>query len=135
MMKNKIKTLKDLEERANHLIKVIVQSGNKREITKTFLEIECLITGSCICDLCPEWDKDTYILYEFGRCIVPTKILQLVKERHYNTKRWVYVQPLYTSLYEKLFDDILPTTSPRASLNNEAKAICNIRISLPEMQK
>lgn len=47
----KVKDRRELEERTNHLISVITESGNKR----AFRELECLITGSCICDLCPEW--------------------------------------------------------------------------------
>lgn len=128
---HKVKSVTELEERTNALIQVILQSANKRDLTKAFREIQCLITGSCICDLCPEWDKDTYVVYEFARCIVPTKILQLIKSRHYNTKRWIYIEPLYTSLYESLNDDILPTTSLKASLDDEAKTICKIKIVLP----
>ena len=133
MKLQKVKDRRELEERTNHLISVITESGNKRDITRAFRELECLITGSCICDLCPEWDKDTYVVYEFSRCIVPTHILQLFKARHYNTKRWVYVLPLYTSLYEKLFDDILPNRPTLASLNYERIVDCNIKIRIPNI--
>jgi hypothetical protein len=130
---NKVKSIKELEELVNNLHKVIILSGNKREITKAFKHLECLATGACICDLCPEWDKNTYILYEFSRCIIPSKIFQLIKEMHYNTKRWAYIKPLYISLYEKVFDDILPDTPNIASIEDEQKARCYIKIVIPKM--
>jgi hypothetical protein len=120
----KVKTRKDLEESISKHIDVLLTSGNKRYITASFRELECLITGQCICDLCPEWDVDHGPLYEFSRCLIPTRILQLVKARHYNTKRWSYVLPLYSSLFEKLFDDILPTTGNMASLESEKSVKC-----------
>lgn len=106
-----VQTIAELEELANTLIHVILHSTNKRRLTRAFREIRCLITGCCLCDLCPEWEhKDVAVLYEFSRCIVPTKILQRIKHRHHQTRRWVYIAPLYRCLYESLFDDILPCT-------------------------
>jgi hypothetical protein len=48
----------------------------------------------------------------------------MIKDRHYNTKRWSYVLPLYSSLFEKLFDDILPTTENLAYLEEEKSVKC-----------
>ena len=123
-MKEKVKTKKELEERIRACIDVLLTSGNKRLLTSSFRDLECLLTGQCICDLCPEWDVDHGPLYEYSRCLLPTRILQLVKAHHYNTKRWSYILPLYSSLFEKLFDDILPTTGNMASLEDEKKVTC-----------
>jgi hypothetical protein len=126
---DRVKSVKELQERINHLLRVVLVSGNKRDITAAFKALECLITGSCICDLCPEWDKDVEILYEFSRCLVPPRILQLIKSRHSRSKRWEYIQPLYASLYEKLFDDILPSTPHMADVKYEQKVKCKIHLS------
>lgn len=123
-MKEKVKTKKELEERIRACIDVLLTSGNKRLLTSSFRELECLLTGHCICDLCPEWDVDHGPLFEYSRCLLPTRILQLVKEHHYNTKRWSYILPLYSSLFEKLFLDILPTTGNMAYLKEENKVTC-----------
>ena len=48
-------------------------------------------------------------MYEFGRCLVPTRIMQLIKERHHGSDRWTYVQPLYAQLYAALYEDLDPT--------------------------
>ena len=124
MKKKQVKTRKDLEELIRKHIDVLLTSGNKAHITASFSKLECLITGQCICDLCPEWDVDHGPLYEFSRCLIPTRILQMIKDRHYNTKRWSYVLPLYSSLFEKLFDDILPTTGNMVYLEEEKKVKC-----------
>lgn len=133
MKKDKVKSIPELEELVNSLHKIIIHSGNKRDIIKAFKKLECLSTGSCICSFCPEWDKNTDILFEFSRCIIPSRIFQLLKARHYNTKRWVYIKPLYTSLYEKVFDDILPNTTNIASIGAEQNSVCNIKIVIPKL--
>lgn len=68
----------------------------------------CLLRGECVCDLCETWDKNVFIVFELGRCLVPARFLQLVKERHYNSKRWSYVQPLYTELFNTMYSDVSP---------------------------
>jgi hypothetical protein len=47
-----VKTISELEERANTLIGVILHSANKnkRDLTKAVRYIQRLITGACICD-------------------------------------------------------------------------------------
>lgn len=49
-----------------------------------------------------------YLVFEFARCLVPSRFLQLVKQRFYGTNRWSYVKPLYTDLYETLYEDLSP---------------------------
>ena len=101
----------DVSKESKRLQDIILFSKTKREITKAFEGLKCLITGRCICDLCPEWDKDTYIVYEFGRCIIPSRFLQLIKEVHVKSKRWSYIQPLYRELYQILYEDLISDTN------------------------
>ena len=49
-------------------------------------------------------------MYEFGRCLVPSRFLQLVKEVHLKSKRWDYIKPLYRDLYSNMYEDLLPDT-------------------------
>ena len=105
-----IKSLNEVHQEVNRLEKVILLSKKKTEITKAFKDLICIVTGNCICDSCPEWDKDTYIVYEFGRCLVPSRFLQLVKELHLKSNRWEYIQPLYREFYAILYADLNPET-------------------------
>lgn len=91
-------------------MRTILLSSNRRDITRAFRGLECLVRGKCICDMCPGWPDDVGILYEFERCLVPTRFLQLIKARHIHTKRWEYVQPLYASLFQTVMQDVLPDT-------------------------
>lgn len=106
----KVATLAELQERTDALMRTILLSSNRRDITRAFRGLECLVRGKCICDMCPGWPDDVGILYEFGRCLVPTRFLQLIKARHIHTKRWEYVQPLYASLFQTVMQDVLPDT-------------------------
>jgi len=106
----KVDSINDAIEKANTLYEIILLSRRKREIIKAFKDLLCLITGKCICDMCESWDKNTYIVFEFGRCFVPSRLMQLIKERHFGTKRWEYIQPMYAQLYETVYEDLDPTS-------------------------
>lgn len=95
-----------MTQRAQALSSTILLSRRRPEITQAFASLRCLITGECICDACDTWD--TRIVYEFGRCLVPSRFLQLVKEAHITTPRWAYVQPLYADLFAALYEDLAP---------------------------
>lgn len=104
----KLKTVKSVYEESNRLQETILFSGNKKDITEAFAKLQCMITGKCICESCPEWEKDTMVVYEFGRCIIPTRFLQMIKELHYESPRWSYIQPLYRDLIGLLYEDLSP---------------------------
>ena len=65
--------------------------------------------------MCPEWGKHDFLVMETGRCLVPSRFLQLIIERHLNTKRWAYIQPLYNELFKELNSDILPSIEKQES--------------------
>ena len=125
----KIDKVKDLVKQVESLSKTILLSTNKRDITRAFDKLKCIITGSCICNTCDTWDKDVYIVYELGRCLVPTRFFQLVKERHYKSPRWAYIQELYRDLYMTVNDDILPETGVFHSSGTTEDQKCMYSIS------
>ena len=63
---NKIKSLDKVYKEVDRLQKVILFSKKKNEITNAFKDLTCIISGKCVCESCPEWDKDTFVVYEFG---------------------------------------------------------------------
>lgn len=63
-----------------------------------------------MCDLCDTWDGSVDVTYEFGRCLVPSRFMQLCKDRHMRTSRWAYVEGFYRDLYDVLYDDIKPSS-------------------------
>lgn len=69
--------------------------------------MRCIVTSECICQFC-DGTKGINFVFEFGRCLVPTRIMQLIKERHHGSDRWAFVQPLYAQLYETLYEDLDP---------------------------
>ena len=71
----------------------------------------CILRGQCVCDMCDTWDNNVSVVFELGRCLVPPRFLQLVKQRFMRTKRWSYVQPLYKELYATPYGDIHPDTA------------------------
>ena len=127
-MKKKFKSLKALHERASRLQQTILFSTRRSEITAAFRELACIVTGKCICDLCPEWDKDVHIVYEFGRCIVPSRFLQMVKELHLRSKRWEYIRPLYKDLHDLVYADISPDTAEVFSNGDMENQACTFRM-------
>ncbi len=108
--KAKLNSVDKVHKEVSKLQKAILLSKKKSEITIGFKGLICIITGKCVCDLCKEWDRDTYLVYEFGRCLVPTRFMQLVKELHFKSKRWEYVRPMYRELYSILYEDLNPDT-------------------------
>ena len=87
---NKLKTPAAVRARVEQLTAVILTSTRKRELTRAFAELECIVVGKCICDMCPEWDNSVDLVFEYSRCLVPTRVLQLVKARHQHSDRWTY---------------------------------------------
>lgn len=120
----KQESIDGLVKEIKHLSKILLTSHNKDKLTKAFSRIKCLVTGNCICDMCPTWDKNIYVVYEFGRCLVPSRLFQLIKETHYKTKRWEYILPLYRDLYDTIYEDINPDTGIIHSSGNMEDQPC-----------
>lgn len=128
-IKFKFKSIDQVVKAVNNLTKIILFSRDKKKITHAFEVIDCIVKGKCICDLCDTWDPNIYIVFEFGRCLFPTQFFQLLKETYINTDHWKYIQPLYTKLYNTLYEDILPETTAIASLDQESSHLCQYKLS------
>ena len=125
---NKLKTYKQVTDNIHTNLKNILTLTNKKVIQQSFERIECIITGQCICDSCNEWDSNILIIFELGRCLISSKILQLIKHRHVSSKRWLYIEPLYNKLFLQLYNDILPNTGDIASISEEQPFKCTFAI-------
>jgi len=90
--------------RVDFLVKTIVVSTKKKELVDSLKELYCIVFGSCV-DL-----KGVNIVYEWSRCMLPSRSLQKIKEAHCESARWVYVKPLYAALFEDMFADLNPET-------------------------
>lgn len=106
----KSKSLAELFKRVEKLTNILLLTTSKKELVSAFAELECIVKGNCICDSCPEWDQDTYIVYEFARCLVPSRVFQLIKEKHASSPRWKWMKKRYTSLYNTVYEDLSPKT-------------------------
>lgn len=129
MSTSTVKSVKELLNEVNKLSRTILLSSNKTDITKAFKRLMCLLTGQCVCDICKTWDTNVFLLFEFGRCLVPPRFMQLVKERHYNTKRWNYVLPLYMELFNTIYEDISPDTEVIHSSGDMEDQACMYSLS------
>jgi len=133
---NELKSIKSVYEALDSCMETVLISTKKKDITNAISNIKCICTGKCICDLCPEWGKDDYIVMETGRCLVPSRFMQLIVEKHLNTKRWVYIKPLYTDLFNELYSDILPSVVNQESNDGmEDQKWCTYKLSPALIQK
>jgi hypothetical protein len=128
-MNLKLASIDAMTKEVENLSQIILTSTKKKEITNAFDALKCIITGQCICDLCETWNKDINIVFEFGRCLVPPRFMQLVKERFYKTIRWNYVKPLYSDLYSTLYDDLDPEKDVIHSSGNIEDQVCMYKLS------
>lgn len=132
--KRKFKTVEQVIKAANSISRTILFSNDKTKIINAFKIIDCIVKGECVCDSCDSWDSDMSIVFEFGRCLFPTRFFQLVKATYSKKDEWQYIKPLYSNLYNTLYEDILPDTPNIASLQSEADHICKYKLS-PQLIK
>lgn len=125
----RFKSIEEVIKKTESLSNIILFSNDKDKIIKAFETLKCIITGRCICDLCKTWDKNIFIIFEFGRCLCPTRFFQLIKAKYIKTDKWIYIQPLYKDLYDTVYEDINPITEDLASLEEENKATCKYKLS------
>lgn len=133
---HKYKTVNEAKSKVQELMEIILTTTRKAGLTRALSELVCIVKGNCLCDTCPEWDNDAYVLYEFSRCLVTTHSFQLMKEKHCKTKRWAFVMPLYAELYNAVFEDIMPHTGAIASIDEEhihGHAKCTFKLSAQTM--
>ena len=91
-------------QRVDLLLKRIITSTQKKELVDALKEVYCIVFGSCV-DI-----KGLDIVYEWSRCMLPSRAMQQIKEAHCESPRWAYVKPLYAALYEDLYKDLDPET-------------------------
>ena len=125
----RFKSIEEVIKKTESLSNIILFSNDKDKIIKAFETLKCIITGKCICDLCETWDKNIFVVFEFGRCLCPPTFLQLIKAKYIKTDKWNYIQPLYKDLYDTLYEDIKPDTYDIASLVEENESICKYKLS------
>ena len=53
--------------------------------------------------------------------------MQAIKHRHFRSRRWEYVGPLYRDLFELLYEDIRPDTDTTDDIM-ESVASCKFRL-------
>lgn len=108
-MLNRFGSPKEVYNAVTTHLKTILTSRNKQAITRAFKVVTCIVSGECLDDMNKKWtDKEAYPAFEWSRCLVSTRTMQLIKENHCQTPRWSYVKELYTTLYSKLYADISP---------------------------
>jgi hypothetical protein len=109
---NRGRTMAEVGAEVDASMRTILLSSDRRQITHAFERLTCIVKGDCVCDDCPEWDKDVYWVYEISRRLVPSRAMQLIKERHVPSARWSgYVKALYRELFMALYDDLWPDTA------------------------
>jgi hypothetical protein len=109
--------------------RAVLLSSTKKEIVSAMTTLECVVRADCICSFC-DGTRDMNFVFEFGRCLVPTRTMQLIKERHLETPRWAYVGPVYTRLFATLYEDLNPANDKRVFSNGEMEDIV-CRFKLP----
>lgn len=83
----------------------------KAGVVNAFKRALCLARGPCVDDMGKQWPDDVFVTFELARCQLNGRVFQLLKEKHFSTKRWgAYVRDLYTELFNAVFEDILPGT-------------------------
>ena len=130
MSPKKIETEAELYAEVEKNIRLVLLSSNKKDITKAFTSLECIINAKCICSFC-DGIGDLDFVYEFSRCLISTRTMQLIKERHLETPRWSYIGPKYTKLYEILYEDLNPLNNKRVFSNGEMENII-CKFTLPK---
>lgn len=134
MKEIKIESKEELYSTIKALYSTILLSSNKKDILMAMDKLHCIMIGNCICSFCKE-TKSLDIVYEFSRCLVPSRLMQLIKERHCGTSRWVYVQPVYAKLYKSLYEDLDPNESVVFSNGKLENIVCRFKLSTSLVNK
>jgi hypothetical protein len=98
---------KELAALVDALQQEVLFSQRKGEIVKAFGRLMCIVRGRCVNTLAKDFDGTDFV-FEYVRCLLPSRFFQLVKELHMGTRRWTYVQPLYRELLANVYEDLNP---------------------------
>jgi hypothetical protein len=122
-MSAKAENLHQMYKLSKSAIDTIVTSTCRRQITKAFSQLMCIVDGSCLDDLNKKWPSKYGPSFELGRCAVPSRALQRIKHAHIKTKRWEsYVKSAYIELFSTLYKDLSDAVSELHDEENEAAA-------------
>lgn len=125
-MAPKVLTIQDLYGLTTRVLKVILESDRKRDIITAFKDLADVICGQAL-DSFSEGLVDYDTSYESARCLVSTRTMQAIKHRHFRSRRWEYVAPLYRHVFDLLYEDIRPDTDTTDDIE-ESVASCNFRL-------
>lgn len=129
-MVSKFQTPSEVYDAVTKALKRVLLSRNKNEISAGFKTLLCIVKTDCLNDLNPKWtDKSAYPAFEWSRCLVSTRTMQLIKESHFNSPRWSYVKTMYGELFNALYVDILPDTDVIHSAGSVEDLPCKYHIS------
>lgn len=134
LKKGELKSVKSTIEKVEEHSRIILTSTKKNEITTALQNLICISKTDCLDDFHPDWTKgidadDVPPSFNLSRCFIPPRFMQLMKQRFYGTKRWEYVKPYYTELYNALYEDIQPETGFVHSSGNTEDVKCMYTLS------
>ena len=121
---------RQLHDEVQELVNDALFSRRKHEVTRAFTRLSCIATGKCVDLAAREFDGVDFV-FEYVRCLLPTRFFQLAKELHQPSARWQYVQPLYRDLFHKVYEDINPETPVVSNGATEDQACALQGTSLP----
>ncbi len=125
--KTKISNEADLYDETLRCIRLVLLSSTKKEIVKAFTRLECILSAKCICSFCDGTNNIDFV-YEFFRCLISTRTMQLIKERHLPTSRWEYIGPIYSRMYNILYDDLNPSNTKVFSNGEMEDIVCKFKM-------
>jgi hypothetical protein len=123
--------VEDLRARVNDLYNVVLLSDDPRRIEPAMRELCCVaVFGRDCVDTLSMPSKYTFG-FEMSRCLIPTRALQLIKQRHMSTPRWTIIAPWYAHLFNTLYQDIHPSTDVIAESDDNSDHVHCLSISKP----
>ena len=126
-----INTLLSLKKYVNKLMKLILSETDIDKIVGYIFIMVLILIGVIPCEdaiqkSLGDVGKDFYTVYEFGRCIFPTKFILNLKYNLGRHPNWKDLKPIYTILYNYLYEDLTPEYNVLdISYQEEMKAFCH----------
>ena len=109
-MEKKAEDMAETTARVAAALRVALLGSRTRDVARALRKLVCFVRAACVCDTCPSWPEDVPVGYEWARWLVPTRAMQLLKERHAPSPRWAHLRQPYSELHTALYEDISPDT-------------------------
>jgi hypothetical protein len=123
----KIESEEDLYTEVDRCTRTVLLSSRKNELVAAIKRLQCIVAAKCICSFC-DGTGDIDFVYEFMRCLVPSRTMQLIMERHLQTPRWAYLGPMYSTLFDLLYEDLKPTNTTVYSNGALEAIVCKFKL-------